>query len=82
MIALVNPGLIGVGRVREGLIVVFEDRDGLPVTSSTLRCIELVKPCAEDDFVVVAQGCPIEAGSADEEICSENCNAASRDAHG
>ncbi len=65
MIALVDSGLIGVGRAREGLIVVFEDRDGLPVTSSTLRCIELVKPCAEDEFVVVVHGRPIDAGGAD-----------------
>lgn len=68
MIALVNPGLIGVGRAREGLIVVFEDRDGLPVTSSTLRCIELVKPCAEDDFVVMVQGRLAEAEGTDGRI--------------
>lgn len=64
MIALVDSGLIGVSGAREGLIVVFEDRDGLPVTPSTLRCIELVKPCAEDDFVVMVHGRPIEAGMA------------------
>ena len=68
MIALVDACLIDIGRAQEGLIVVFEDKDGLPVTSSMLCCIELVKPCAEDDFVVVAQGCLIEAGGADREI--------------
>lgn len=82
MIALVNPGLIGVGRAREGLIVVFEDKNGLSVTSATLRRVEPVKPCAKDDFVVMMQGRPIEAGGAYGEICSENCNAASRNAHG
>lgn len=68
MIALVDPGLIDIGRAREGLIVVFEDKDGLSVTPATLCCIESVKPCAKDDFVVVMQGRPIEAGGADGEI--------------
>lgn len=55
MIALVDACLIDIGRAQEGLIVVFEDKGGLPVTSSMLCRVEPVQPCAEDDFVVMVQ---------------------------
>lgn len=66
-----DAGLIDVGRAREGLLVVFEDEDGLPVTPATLRRVEPVQPCAEDDFVVMVQGRPIEVGGADGRIVTQ-----------
>lgn len=68
MIVLVDSGLIDVGRTWKGLIVVFEDKDGLPVTLATFCRVELVKPCAKDDFVVMVQGRPTEIGGAAGEI--------------
>lgn len=68
MIALVDACLIDIGRAQEGLIVVFEDKNGLSVTSATLRRVEPVKPCAKDDFVVMVQGRLAEAEGTDGRI--------------
>lgn len=53
MIVLMNPGLINVGRPREGFIVVLENQGGLVVAPATLCRMEPVQPCAKDDFVVM-----------------------------
>lgn len=68
VVALMDAGLIDVGCAREGLVIVLEDKSGLPVTSATLCRIEPVKPCAKDGFVVMVQERPIDAGGAYGEI--------------
>lgn len=70
MIALMNSGLINVGCPQEGFIVVLENQDGLVVTPATLCRVEPVRPCAEDEFVVVVHGRPIDAGGADRGGCN------------
>ena len=48
-----DSSLIGVSGAREGFVVVLKDKNGLPTASATLRCMETVKPCDKNDFVIV-----------------------------